>query len=301
MLNTNNPHALYKKAYEYLHAGRLDAGFRLFEYRWHPEVIANQTASYVKPLNIPIWRGESLIDKSITVVHEQGFGDIIQYARFLPALKVMGAKKVVSLNHDSLHYLLGQIDSVDVFTNACEEGIAVESDYWIGAISLPYYISLQHPSVKALFPCNLQKIVGSEGYFDAIPSNIPSKIGVNWSTSKGIMHHVRTINPHKLADLAGVNAYSLNPESDEFFFPLPDNGWKTDWSKTAQHIKAMKGVVTVDTATAHLAGALGVKCIVLMPKDEFKCWRWKHGSWYDSVIPVDEKDYDQIPELIRRM
>ena len=64
---------------------------------------------------------------------------------------------------------------------------------------------------------------------------------------------------------------------------------------------AMKGVVTVDTATAHLAGALGVKCIVLMPRDEFKCWRWKHGSWYDSVIPVDEKNYDQIPELIRRM
>jgi hypothetical protein len=300
-LSLNNPHALYKKAYEYLHAGKLDAGFRLFEYRWHPEVMANQAAGYVKPLNIPVWRGECLIGKSITVVHEQGFGDIIQYARFIPALKVLGARKVVSLNHNSLHHLLGQISSVDVFTNATEEGTAVESDFWIGAISLPYYISLQHPSVTALFPLSLQKIVGSEGYFEAIPSNIPRKIGVNWSCSKGIMQHIRTMNPHKMAELTGLDAYSLNPEGEEFFFPLPNDGWKTDWSKTASHIKAMKGVVTVDTATAHLAGALGVKCIVLMPKDEFKCWRWKHGSWYDSVIPVDEKDYDKIPDLIRRM
>ena len=80
--------------------------------------MANQAAGYVKPLNIPVWRGECLIGKSITVVHEQGFGDIIQYARFLPALKVLGARKVVSLNHGSLHYLLGQISSIDVFTNA---------------------------------------------------------------------------------------------------------------------------------------------------------------------------------------
>ena len=263
--------------------------------------MANQAAGYVKPLNIPVWRGEPLMGKSITVVHEQGFGDIIQYARFLPALKVLGARKVVSLNHDSLHYLLGQISSIDVFTNATEEGTAVESDYWIGAISLPYYLSLQHPHVKALFPCNLQKIVGSEGYFEAIPSNIPSKIGVNWATSKGILHYVRTMHPKNMLELVGENAYSLNPDSDEFWHPLPNDGWKKDWSKTASHIKAMKGVVTVDTATAHLAGALGVKCIVLMPKDEFKCWRWKHGSWYDSVIPVDEKDYDKIPDLIRRM
>jgi ADP-heptose:LPS heptosyltransferase len=63
----------------------------------------------------------------------------------------------------------------------------------------------------------------------------------------------------------------------------------------------MKGVVTVDTGTAHLAGALGVKCIVLMPRDEFKCWRWKHGTWYDSVIPVDFNDYHKIPDLIARM
>ena len=48
---------------------------------------------------MPVWRGESLLGKTITVQAEQGFGDIIQYARFLPFLKVMGAKSVVLLQH----------------------------------------------------------------------------------------------------------------------------------------------------------------------------------------------------------
>jgi ADP-heptose:LPS heptosyltransferase len=82
---------------------------------------------------------------------------------------------------------------------------------------------------------------------------------------------------------------------------LPDDGWKTDWAVTASHMKAMKGVVTVDTGTAHLAGALGVKTIVLLPKEEFVCWRWKNGRWYDSVIALRPDEYHKVPELIRRM
>ena len=82
---------------------------------------------------------------------------------------------------------------------------------------------------------------------------------------------------------------------------MPNDGWKQDWSKTASHMKAMRGIVTVDTGTAHLAGALGVKCIVLLPKESFICWRWKNGSWYDSVLPLRQEEYDQIPDLIRRM
>jgi ADP-heptose:LPS heptosyltransferase len=57
----------------------------------------------------------------------------------------------------------------------------------------------------------------------------------------------------------------------------------------------------VDTGIAHLAGALGVKTIVIMPRKEFKCWRWKHGTWYNSVCTIEEDEMDKIPEIIRRM
>jgi len=239
--------------------------------------------------------------KSITVQMEQGFGDIIMFARFLPALKALGASRVVVLQESSLHYLLGQITAVDVFSNSLEDGIAKESDYWIGSMSLPYYISLSHPLVKSMFPVNRKKIVGSEGYLHAIPSNIPPKIGVNWEASKQILYYIKSIDYRHMEELVGSDCYSLNPKSDGLFNPLPNDGWKKDWVKTAQHIKACRGVVTVDTATAHLAGALGVRTIVLLPKEEFVCWRWKNARWYDSVVCLRPNEYDQIPELIRRM
>jgi hypothetical protein len=125
--------------------------------------MANHLEGYAKPLKMPVWRGESLLGKSITVVAEQGFGDIIQYARFLPFLKVMGAKKVVLLQNGSLHLLFGQMDCIDQFTNMPEEGVATESDYWLGIISLPYYISLAPAYAKALFPISLKKIVSFWG------------------------------------------------------------------------------------------------------------------------------------------
>jgi hypothetical protein len=250
---------------------------------------------------MPVWQGESLLGKTITVQVEQGFGDIIQFARFLPALKILGAKKVVVLQESTLHYLLGQIDAVDVFTNQTDEGEATESDYWIGLMSLPYYLSLSHPLAKNLFPVTPKKIVASEGYLHAIPSNIPPKIGVNWEASKQILYYIKSIDMHEMEKLVGHDAYSLNPKTDGLFNSLPDDGWKQDWSKTASHMKAMKGIVTVDTGTAHLAGALGVKTIVLLPKEEYVCWRWKNARWYDSVVALRPNEYDKISELIRRM
>jgi hypothetical protein len=263
--------------------------------------MANQLQGYAKPLKIPVWRGESLLGKTITIVAEQGFGDIVQYARFLPFLKVMGAKSVVLMQHGSLHRLLGQMDCIDTFTNMTEQGAGVESDYWLGIISLPYYISLAPAYAKALFPLSTSKIVGSEGYLNAIASNIPKKIGINWSTSKGLLHYVRTIRPETMFEIIGDDAYSFNPEEDRFWSPLPDDGWKTDWAKTASHLKALKGLVTVDTGIAHVAGALGVKTVCIMPRKEFKCWRWKHGTWYDSIVTVEEDEMHKIPDLIRRM
>jgi len=285
-----------------LHNGRYQAGFRQFEWRWHPDILANQLSPYPRePKNVPTWHGESLLGKSIVVQLEQGFGDIFMYARFLPALKVLGAKRVVVLTLPSLSKVIGQMECIDQITNMTEEGPAVECDYWIGSMSLPYYIDCSMPYVKNLFPVTNKKIVASEGYFEATPSNIPAKIGVQWKASKNALHHIKSMDAKEMLDLVGSNAYSLNPEDDAYFYPLPNDGWKQDWSKTASHMKAMKGIVTVDTGTAHLAGALGIKTIVLLPKEEFVCWRWKNGRWYDSVIALRQSEYHRVPELIGRM
>jgi hypothetical protein len=102
-----NPHQEYLKSFDHLHSGRYNEGFRLFEYRWHPEIIANLPSEYPRyPKHLPTWQGESLLNKSIVVQVEQGYGDVFMFARFLPALKVMGAKKVVVVTQQSLFQIL---------------------------------------------------------------------------------------------------------------------------------------------------------------------------------------------------
>ncbi len=263
--------------------------------------MGEQSTPYTPALSIPVWRGESLLGKSIVVQMEQGYGDVLQFYRFLPALKVLGAKKLIVLQESSLHYLIGQMECIDVITNEIDKGEAPEADYWIGSMSLPYYISCSQPYVKSLFPVNTKKIVGSEGYLEATPSNIPAKIGVNWEASAKSLYYIKSIDSREMLKLVGDNCYSLNPKTEGPFHPVPNDGWKKNWMQTAQHMKACKGIVTVDTGTAHLAGALGIKTIVLLPKEEFVCWRWKNGRWYDSVVALRPHEYDKVPELIRRM
>lgn len=232
---------------------------------------------------------------------EQGFGDIFMYARFLPFLKVMGAAKLVVMTVPANIPLLGQMECIDQLTNLTEDGPGHECDYWIGSMSLPYYIDCSPKYAKNLFPITKDKVVASEGYFDAVPSQIERKVGVNWSASRGNLHWIKSLSVEDMTKLVGDDVYSLNPESDGNFRPIPDDGWRKDWSKTAAHMKAMKGVVTVDTGTAHLAGALGVKCVVLLPQESFVCWRWKNARWYDSVVTLRPNEYEQLPDLIRRM
>ena len=113
----------------------------MFEWRWHPEVLANQTTPYPRDLDlVPTWKGESLLGKSVVVQMEQGFGDQFMFARFIPALKVLGASKVVVLAQQSILPLLGQMECIDVLTNLSQSGPGMECDYWIGSMSLPYYI-----------------------------------------------------------------------------------------------------------------------------------------------------------------
>jgi len=104
-----NPVELYHQSYAHLHAGDYSAGFRLFEFRWHPDAIATLDEPFVKYTNTPVWQGQPLFGKSILVQMEMGYGDCIQFARFIPMLKVWGAKRVVVLQTKTHH---GQICSM---------------------------------------------------------------------------------------------------------------------------------------------------------------------------------------------
>ena len=293
------PYLQYKKGVDLLHLGHYQAGFRLYEFRWHPLVLQATGERWDKWVTAPKWNGERLFDKHIVVQMEQGFGDIIQFCRFLPMLKSWGAKKLTVMTHKSLMPLLGQMDCIDVITD--DRSVDIKADYWIGSMSLPHFATYAPPFVKQSFPVTTKHIVGSEGYLDAIPSGIEHKIGVNWSASTGPLHYVKSIPLDTLRSLVGDDVYSIHVQLDDVFDPLPNDGWKQDFYKTACHMKAMKAVVAPDTATAHLAGALGVKCFLMLPDDQFICWRWKNATWYDSVVPLKKSEWHTLPRLLEEL
>jgi len=294
-------HSQYKKGLDLLHLGHYLPGFRLYEFRWHPQTMQATGEKWDKWIKAPKWNGERLYDKHITVQMEQGFGDIIQMTRFLPMLKAWGARTVSVMVHESMMQLIGQMDCVDYISSTRTEGKPLEADYWVGSMSLPFFAMHSPSYVRQSFPITKDKIVGSEGYLDAGFSPIERKVGVNWMASKGPLHYIKSTPIKELRQLVGDDCYSLNPEIDDIFMPLPSDGWKQNFYKTACHMKSLKAVVAPDTATAHLAGALGVKTFVLLPEDAYICWRWKNANWYDSVVPLRQGDWHKLPQLLEAL
>jgi hypothetical protein len=295
------PYQQYRKSIDLLHMGHYQAGFRLYEFRWHPKVMEATGEQWQKWIKAPKWDGERLFGKHITVQMEQGFGDIIQFARFLPMLKAWGAKTLSVMCHESMMQLLGTMDCIDYISCSKTDGAPMEADYWIGSMSLPHFATYAPPFVKQSFPITKKHIVGSEGYFEAIPSNIERKVGVNWSASNGPLHYTKSIPLETMRKLVGDDVYSIHVEQADVFDVLPNDGWQKNFYKTACHMKAMKAVVAPDTATAHLAGALGVKCFLLLPDHEYICWRWKNATWYDSVITLRKEEWHTLPKLLEEL
>lgn len=299
---TEHPLDTFKQSFQDLKNGNYLEGFTKYELRWNPVVKKLINEEWQKRSPAPVWQGEPLLGKTIVVQMEQGFGDYFQFMRFLPLLKAMGAKFVTVLAHPSTIYLLGRFDCIDLITEVWELEPVQQADYWVGSMSLPYHAMTAPKAVRQLFPISREKVVGSEGYLEVEPTNTIEKgrVGVNWAASRGPLHYVKSVSPEAMRELVGWDAYSLNPERDDVFLPLPNDGWKKNWMQTAQHMANMRCIVTVDTATAHLAGALGKKCIVMIPNEDFMDWRWRNGVWYDSVVCLPTKKWNQIPDLLER-
>jgi hypothetical protein len=298
---------LYLESYDHLHRGDYNTGFRLFEYRWHPETQANfpKENQFTKLVSQPAWQGQNLYGASITVQMEMGYGDCIMFTRFLPYLKMIGVKKLVVLQTKSLHNLLGRMYCLDHISNNNLSGESVNTDYWVGSMSLPYYILHSRPEFRYLFPINRHHVVGREGYISVPPEQLDGrvKIGVNWEPSQNWGYNIRRLSEDYVARLndefPDVTFYSLNPKTAGPFRELPDNGWREDWSKTAGYIASMNAVITIDTATVHMAGALGIPTLMMNPEDKYICWRWRFPNWYQSVTTFGNPGLEEIIKYLK--
>lgn len=284
--------ARFNLSYLLLRQARFEEGWACLEARGGFEPLAAHMAR-------PRWRGEPLAGKSLLIGYESGHGDVLQFCRYVSVLKAQGASCITLTCHPALKTLLVTLDGVDEVI-AYDEPIPADGwDFWAPLLSLPGLCKTRLDSIPAHLP-----------YLHADPKRIakwaPSlpasglRVGLVWKGSPQHENDADRSLPHlealtHLGAMAGVRFVSLQKGAGEAEaahppagLPLLDLGSRmADFADAAAIVAGLDLVICVDTAVAHLAGALGKPCWVLLP-DYKTDWRWLTGRsdspWYPGTL-----------------
>jgi Flp pilus assembly protein TadD len=276
----------WERALTLLANGDLRDGFAEYEIRWEAKGVAPPQ------FPMPLWKGEPLGGRHILVTAEQGFGDTIQYARYLPILAERGARVVFAVPAELLRLFHGFPGTVAVIDRASAMPL---TNFHVPLMSLPHRLGTTLRSIPAEIP--YLSVPGTLSAKLARPPGTTLAIGIAWA---GRPTHEfdqrRSMSPEEflaLSDLPGVALFSLQkgeraPElaatgADALTRDL--GAQLEDFAVTAAVLKELDLVVSVDTAVVHLAGAMGRTAFVLLPF--VADWRWLRGRvdspWYPTL------------------
>jgi Flp pilus assembly protein TadD len=230
------------------------------------------------------WDGSDPTGQTILVRAEQGLGDAIHFARYLPMIEAAGGTPVL-MCAPALVPLIQSMPGGQVAT--CSDPVPAY-DAWIDQGSLPHIFA----TTAATIPAPDAYLHADPARVEAWRARLPSghKVGVAFvGNPKHPADRRRSIPPEvvgRLPGLPGLNFISLHHGPAARTFSLPDwTPWLTDYAETAALIANLDLVVTVDTSVAHLAGALGKPVWIMLP--HAPDWRWLLGRtdspWYHSA------------------
>jgi tetratricopeptide (TPR) repeat protein len=300
-----------------LAAGRFSEGWRLYEARYDK---ANAHRNAFSPnVSCPQWRGESLEGKSLLVWHEQGYGDMIQFGRYLSLLKAQGATHITLACPTELRRLFEAVEGIDAVVNNDRALVQYDHDFWTFLLSIPLHCGTTPESIPGATYLKYQPDI-VEKWRPRLAALTGHRIGLVWKG--GAMH--RNDSNRSLPSLAtlaplwtvpGVNFISLQKGQgeDEAASPSPTQPLLhlgpeiLDFADSAAIIHQLDLVVCVDTAIAHLAGSLGKPCWVLLPGVGTD-WRWMHAGadslWYPGSMRLFRQpasgDWSVIVEQLRQ-
>lgn len=283
--------AFYDRSHCRLLKGQYPGGWADHEWRWQSKGFPGRRPE----IDAPPWRGQNLQGRRILVFREQGYGDIIQFARYLPLLRQCGAD-VTFLLSPQLRRLLSPLTAgVEVIS----ELSGAEFDFQCALMSLPFGFKTDLSSVPDTVPYlraepdlihRWRERIGPRGF----------KIGIAWRGNPKALDKARFIPLAQfipLARLPGVRLISL--QSRDGLDPLGDlpadvniETLGDDFDRgpdafidTAAVMANLDLIISCDTAIPHLAGALGLPVWVALK--HAPDWRWlldRHDSpWYPTA------------------
>jgi hypothetical protein len=284
------PHVRYNLGTTHLVLGNWAQGFREFEVRWrlfpHEAVRRHRLA--------PAWLGErNIAGKTVLLHHEQGYGDSLQFARYVPLVERLGARVIVAVPA-GLRRLMRTLPGGATIIGEGER--VPPHDFSCGLMSLPLAFGTTPESVPAEIPYLRADTARAHAWRTRLPPSGRVRIGVAWAGRRyPPINYPRDTTLETLRPLFDLDAdfISLQQDLTESERPLLASLSRVklaverfeDFSDTAALIDGLDLIITVDTAIAHLAGALGKPVWVL--NRYASCWRWMlertDSPWYPTL------------------
>jgi len=284
--------APFNLAYLLLRRGAYEEGWQRLEARQGPLPLEQS-------LPFPRWQGEPLEGERLLIVSEGGHGDLLQFCRYAALLKQRRVGRVTLLCHPGLKALLAGHPDIDEVIGHGEPLPEGHWTRWVPLLSLPF-----------LFETRLQTIPADLPYLTPPPERLAAwadrlgtgggelRVGLIWRGNPQFdydadrsLSSLATLAP--LARVDGVRLFSLQKGAGEAEaarppFALQDLGpHLDDFADTAAAMTRLDLIISVDTSSAHLAGALGRPCWLLLG-DYNTDWRWLTGRddspWYPGVM-----------------
>lgn len=281
-------------------------GWRDYEWRWKHDGFTSPRRNFSQP----DWDGGKLNGRTILIHAEQGFGDTLQFARYLPLVAAQGGQVIFECRAP-LTRLLAGMDGV-AHVAATGEPLP-DFDLHCPLLSLPHRFGTTLETIPARVP------------YLAVPSDATPdsriveagglRIGFAWAGSPTNRNEANRGAPPELFvpffDVPGLRFFALQAdERAAALAPQVEAGKVTDlapvlddFAATAACIQALDLVVTVDTAVAHLAGALGKPAFVLLSYAPGFLWmrQGETTPWYPTLKLLRQPKWGDWPAVFRRL
>jgi len=309
-LNPDSADAHWNLAHALLLSGDFENGWREYQWRWGIAASAAARRAY----NKPSWDGTPLDGRTILLWAEQGFGDSIQFVRYVPWVAAKGGTVVLEC-WTPLRRLFADFPGV---ARMIEPGTSPGAfDVQLALLSLP----LVHGTTLATIPAEVPYLKADPALVDAWRAQLKTdrrlKVGLSWQGNRGHPRDRERSVPltalRSLLDIPEVAWFSLQKEDDPALFAgvpadvapirprLPTGESIRDFADTAAIIANMDLVVSVDSAAAHLAGALAHPVWLLLPF--VPEWRWllnrPDSPWYPTMRLFRQSSYGDWNGVVR--
>ena len=273
--------ARYHQSMALLAAGNFASGWPAHEAR------LDMARMGYRDLPQPRWTGEPLKGRRLLVLFEQGYGDMMQFARYLPRLCALDGEIIIEMPTELIPLLSRLAPDATIIATESKAADIYNADLAVWLMSLPGLLGTR----------TIADIPADTPYIDAPvtgPPAVAHSVGLVWAgRSTHPQDRQRSMNGALLApllDTPGVEFQAIQREGDisadlALRFARDRSGDMTEFSATAAIVASLGLVITVDTAIAHLAGAMGRPVWVMLP---FAAdWRWfrdrADSPWYPTM------------------